>query len=365
LVVIGLAMTLWARRFAPIYFIFGAPVFLVWILRLWRPIGTRLRAYLRLGIMVTAGLLGVATVAEAGRKAYREIALAYADHPEFNLLERVTRYDLTPHEALVFLNRNELRVNLLCEWTQAGVVMFRVPGARVFMDGRAQQVYDELHYRKYYALLVDPTTSRPLLARLLDEHGTEAVLLRRAGAAQNLWTTLLQSGRWIVALMGNRYGLFLRRDSSALAQLGERLRRGEEWRPNTVWALACRGFVWQALDPPDLRRALTCWRRALQRNVLAGELCFRPITRALLDLEGVEPARKFVSDWHRRLNRPIPGLSADARRALLKTLNLCWNDIDLAARGEQGNGAGPKSDDRTDGRADNARRQRRNDAAED
>jgi hypothetical protein len=202
-----------------------------------------------------------------------------------------------------------------------------VPNAKVFMDGRAQQVYDEEHYRKYAALLVQAEVPRHYVQRLLDEHGTDAVLLRRTSRVQNLWTTLEQSNQWVLVLVSMQNGLFLRKGSRPLEQLGELLRRNEEQRPTYPGAIASRGFVWKAITPPDPEQALACWYDALRRSATTGFLVFRPITETLLELGRVEEARKFVEDWYAALNRPAPGLADETRRNLLNELKACWDLI--------------------------------------
>jgi hypothetical protein len=346
-VTIGLSMTFWARRFAPIFFIFGAPVFLAWIVPLLRPLLAALRGLwppfppvLRGVVAVGAGGLAVVVAHGTYTRADNEIVWRLEAHPQFNLLEAVTCYDITPHAAIMFLKHNNLNVNLVVEWTQAGPVMFHAPNAKVFMDGRAQQVYNEEHYRKYYNLLTAANTPRNVVAKCLDEHGTDAVLLRRRSRVQNLWMTLQQSQQWVLALTSMHNGLFIRKDSPALAQLGELLRRGEEWRPNLPGAIAARGFVWQALTPPDLEQAMACWRAALDQNVLLGSICFRPLTRTLLELGRKPEARQVVEGYYRQLNRRVPGLPEASRHELLNQLKECWNEIENAAPAGQGADAG-------------------------
>jgi hypothetical protein len=341
LVAIGLSMTFWARRFAPIYFIFGGPVFLTWVVLLLRPLPARLRSLwtplphlLRASLMAAAGIFALYVADQTWARAYDGIVRPFVDQPQFNLLERVTRYDMTPHEAILFLKENKLNVNLLVEWTQAGPVMFYAPNAKVFMDGRAQQVYDEMHYMRYTLLLANPDTPRPLMMRTLNEHQTDAVLLRRMKQSGNLWMALQQSGQWVPVLLGIDYGLFLRKDSRGLAQLGELLRRGEEWRPNTAPSLASRGLVWQATTPPDLEQALACWQAALRQNVLTGSLSFPLITEALLELGRPQEARQFVEEHYQKLSQPVAGISGASRRELLKILRTCWDDIETATAGK-------------------------------
>ncbi len=336
-VAIGLAMTFWARRFAPIYFIFAAPVFLTWFLNLARPVPARVRFWTRAAVAVGTLAFTFEVVHETYTKARFELVDTFRDGAQFSLLQRVTRYDGTPHVAIKFLNKNDLHVNVLVEWTQAGAVMFYAPNAKVYMDGRAQQVYDEKHYRKYSALLGNPKTPRSILVKLLNEYPTDAVLIKRWGPAQNLGITLQQSPDWVPVMLNRRYGLFLRRGSKPFRELCDRLRRGEEWRPDDPSALATRGLVWEAMNPPNLKMAISCWRNALNRDIRTGIICFRPLTSALIGLNRVAEADQLVRQYYQVLRQRVPGLREADRRRLLKVLNLCWGDVQQALT-RQGHG---------------------------
>jgi len=330
-VIIGLSMTFWARRFAPIYFIFAAPVFLTWIVLLLRPLPASWRRYLQYCAMIGAGVLAY-FVADGTRDRYRkEVVQLFEHRPEFNLLERVTRYDATPHDTILFLKENKLNVNVVTEWTQAGPVMFYAPNAKVFMDGRAQQVYDEEHYNKYAYLLVSPDTPAPYRMHILNESDSNAVLLRQVPRVAALWQALAQSPQWVTAMLGPSEGLFLRRGSRGLEQLGELLRRGEEWRPKTALAMAARGFVWRALDSPGSEEAILCWKAALEQNMLTGSLVFKPLTDTLLELSRVEEARALIGGYYQRVTQAGRRLSDATRRDLLQKLGECWAEIESAA----------------------------------
>lgn len=323
IVALGLALTIWARRFAPLCLILAGPIAVCWIARQLDRLRPAARPPARRVVMAAAGLGGLVLGYHSATTAYTELVTQFADHPDYNLLQRTVRYDLTPHDAIVFLRNNELHVNLLVEWSQAGVVMLEAPTARVFIDGRAQQVYDESHYAQYHLLLVAPDTPHPLLLRLLDRSQTDAVLLRRWERPKNLGLALEQSSAWIPVLLDSDYTLFLRRGSRGLAELGERLRRGEEWRPNTPAALATRGLVWEALEPPNLLNALDCWRRAVRQNPTVGRLCFPHMTRVLLALGRGQEAERLISDYEQLLEQPFTGLPPRVRQDLLATLAGC------------------------------------------
>jgi hypothetical protein len=282
-------------------------------------------------LMVAAGIFACYVADGTWSRAHAELVAQFEHEPQFNLLERVTRYDATPHNAILFLKENKLNVNVVTEWTQAGPVMFLAPNAKVFMDGRAQQVYDEDHYNKYAWLLVSPDTPAPYRMQLLDESGTDAVLLRRTNRVLPLWLALEQSGHWVRALLSRYDGLFLRRGSRGLEQLGELLRQGKEWRPKTGAAMASRGFVWQALETPGLEEAILCWKAALEQNILIGALVFRPLTSTLLELGRAEEARRLVQEYYGRIDQGGRNLPEASRRELLQTLSECWTEIDSAA----------------------------------
>ncbi len=333
---IGLAMTLWARRFAPIFLILGAPTVAVGVVLLLRTLRESWRRRLRAGVMLLAGLCGVGIAAGTVIRARADLIEPYADHPDFNLLERATCYDATPHDALVFIDKNRLQINLLAEWSLAGLVMLHAPSAKVFVDGRAQQVYDEDHYRQYQALFVARDTPPAVMFRILDQSRTDGVLLRFWERGANLRNALERSSGWAPVFLGPDYRLFLRTGSSGVEHLGELLRRGEAWWPDSSAGHAGRGFVWRSVTPPDLERAVSSWDRALRKNLALGSVCFRPLTGALLELGRDGEARRRVETYTDLLDRPFSGLSDERRRELRDVLDACSRDVEAATSGRSG-----------------------------
>jgi hypothetical protein len=331
LLVLGLAMTLWARRFAPVFLILGAPIVLTAVVLLLRAVRASWQRGLAVGVSVLAGLCGIGVAAVTASKARAALVEAYAHHRDFNLLERVTCYDLVPHDALIFIDRNGLHINLLAEWSIAGAVMLRAPTAKVFIDGRAQQVYDEAHYRQYHALFVARNTPRQIMFRILDESGTDGVLLRLWERGANLRAALEQSSEWVPVFLDPDYRLFLRVGSDGLEHLGDRLRRGEAWWPDSPAGLAGQAFVWRSTTPPDLGQAVSTWDRALRKTPALGLICFRPLIRTLLELGRDGEARRRVDAYAMLLNHPLVGLTEERRRELLAELEACRAEIDAAA----------------------------------
>ncbi len=161
--------------------------------------------------------------------AQRDLIHAFKDLPQVGILER-SRGNRGLDEAILFLGENRLRVNLLTDYGDGGSVMFYAPLVRVFIDGRSDQLYTEEHFRRYWALM-DSRTPPASLLRSLRETKTDGVLARMRGGTGTLQDALLFSPDWVPVFLNRDYMLFLRHDSAALEQLGDRIRNGNEWRP--------------------------------------------------------------------------------------------------------------------------------------
>ncbi len=276
-VLIGLTMTLWARRFAPMFFIFAAPMMVVWVSLAAQRVQPAIRQWCQLGIMALAGVASLGVIWETGRKATNELVKAFENEPTHDLLDRVTRYDATPHNAILFLQRNEVGGNALVEWTQAGPVMFFAPGTRVFMDGRAQQVYTEEHYRKYM-MLFHTRGNADQLRRVFDLHaaeaGTDIVLLRRSAGLQTFFQLMEQWDEWTPVLYTRRWTLFFKKDGEAYARLKQRAAAGTVWFPDTPESLLARGSLLVGAQPPKREEAIKDWAEAVKREPKLAKACF-------------------------------------------------------------------------------------------
>jgi hypothetical protein len=302
LVIIGVAMALWARRFAPIFFMVLPPLLLIVLIRATERISDAWKFLSTKVLYALTGLLGIALGVGTGIKAYADLVTDYEPFPQFGLLERVTVYDIVPQDAFNFINENKLELHLLAEWSLAGSVMLHSPGAKVFIDGRAQQVYEETHYREYQTLFVATDTPEAVVARILDQSGTDSILLLKNWIhGTNLWSMLEHSTDWTPVLVTPDYRLYLRRGSPALGQLGDRLKTEIAWWPGELSRLIGSGFVWSGLGQPETAHAIDAWKSALSRNLGAGVVCLKPLTKSLLDLGRREEAAQFLAAYRRRI----------------------------------------------------------------
>ena len=321
-VLIGLCMTLWARVFAPLLYVLSTPVLAVWVMRLAAPLAPHLRGYgipaLKLAAAPAAIVTGWLTVTAA----HRELIEEFKDRPEVDLLERARGY-ATMHEAVRFVGANRLRVNLLADYGDGCSVMFYAPLARVFIDGRSQQLYTEDHFRKYWALM-DGRMPPDELRRTLDITATDAVLVRRTPRYGALRSALESSPDWAPVLLNADQVLFLRHGSPGLARLGMLVREGKEWRPSrsgtiTPYAQASRGLVLLNTAPADSARALDLLKEAVARELPLGRTFYPLITRLLSESFGPAAAAQYVSVQVSRVKSDV-ALDPQTRSALLASL---------------------------------------------
>lgn len=326
-IAIGLSMTLWARRFAPMFYIFAAPIFAAWIIMLSRSLTPKIREWARLGMMLATLPLTVGLGILTAQRAQRELNVPTIDRPNENLLEAVTRYDSTPHDALMFLKNNDLKLNLLTEWTQGGMAMFFAPNCRVFIDGRAQQVYTEEQYLNYFRVLVTEKTPEAEILRIINASNTDGVLIRVGQTASSVYKMLLRNRDWVWVLYSPTYGLFVKRGSEGLKRLRERIDAGTEWRPDTAEALATRANILTRSAPLDLQRAAEMWRSAIDKKIELGAYWYPSVVSSLVELKRTDEAIAYIQQQDARV-RANTALRNDQKQVLLAALGRCYKAIE-------------------------------------
>ncbi|MEP0845227.1 MAG: hypothetical protein HRF50_00240 [Phycisphaerae bacterium] len=323
-IILGLAMTLWARRFAPMFLIFAAPAVVTWVLLLTRGMPAAARRWAALGLMGASAIGALGVTVETATKAHKELVKSFRDMPNATLLERVTRYDVTPHEAILFLARNDLACNLMTEWTQAGPVMFFAPVAKVYMDGRSQQVYTEEHYRRYVALFnavgVPAERVGALLARLVDESDTNALLLRKSAGIESLWSAVEQDAEWKNVLFTPRWALFLRQDSPPERRVRQLAAEGRLWWPDLPEAGLARANLCLSLSPPDFAGALQAWNGAVRADFRFAGACYPSIARMLRRLNRVDEGRRYFASEAQRFEQAGGAMDEKLRAAVQAAL---------------------------------------------
>jgi hypothetical protein len=329
----GFRMAFWARRFAPLFFILATPVVLTWIVRLGARASQDVRRRWREGLAWASWAGAVAMVGVTAWHWHQEFVVPYANRTQMGLLDRTVRSEAVPLAAAEFLQRNDLKVHVMTPWVLAGPLLFFAPDVKVFIDGRAQQVYSEAHYLRFLSLWPGPQANWLRAVRLLERYGTDAVLLTPLEYERGLLETFADSQDWRLALYTGESNLFLRSGSAAWERVVRREREGRLWWPDVPEALLSRANFWTSTAPPDYPRALGYYREAVQRKPLLGLRCYRAITQMVFDFEGPDAAARYVRGQMERLSQPVEGLDANAQKALLQELEFCWRSLGGATAG--------------------------------
>ena len=320
LCLVTLSLALWARRFIPLFYICAAPALAGWI----RPSSPG--RFVRSGIAMIAAVGGLGAGAAAWSAVNAEVVSHLGSRPGANLLDEFVRSDVHTAEAFEFLRENELDARIVVEWSESGPLLFFAPRCRVFIDGRAQQIYDERQFLQSLALFAAGPPEEKY--RILKDSGTDAVLLLPYEYTQPLWAALERSESWIPALIvPGRYGLFLRVGGRPLEQLVGRVRAGKEWRPDSPAALLGRGWVWISAAPPNLDAAVQCWKQAVSGDRRLGLLAYPLIARRLHDAGHDAEARAYLESERDAAQSAAGGLSTADIRAVNQLLERLLNSL--------------------------------------
>jgi len=277
---LSLAMALWARRFAPLFYILATPALTLAALSVRRFIGPILRSWVHdvLGVAVWTG--AAATIYYTAVFAHRDLIkpFEWTNWKNCDLLCRVTRNDNAARQVLEFLKRNDLHPKVFTDWKLYGPIMFEVPGAKVYIDGRAQQVYSEEHYNRYNLIMGYPEAMRDKVTPLIRNAGTDAIILPQWGTVAHLKDAVLNDPRWVAVLYARDGTLLAYRGSEFLNEMLTRDRAGELWWPEKWPVAQCsRANLHAAADPPDLSRALELWQTAVAEDAYLGLEAYRAI----------------------------------------------------------------------------------------
>lgn len=299
-VLIGVMMAMWARRFAPLLYILATPALVTWVMMLGRrlaaPTQRRVRDLLVVGTWAAAVVVSFITY----QRIHAELIDPFPAGPRYDLLDRVTCYHSVPGDGIRLLGENQLKANVITTWTDGGAVMFHAPSSRVFMDGRAQQVYSIEHYRLFHAIQSHPDPN--FVLAVLDRTNTDAALLPNGPRMQVLRGALADSREWLALYELQPWTLFLRVGSQPFAQLVERERSGRAWWPALSESYVARGLLWAfSGDDADVDRGVGLFRLAIASEPLQGLRCFGLATQLLMAKGRIADARAFVQQEQARL----------------------------------------------------------------
>jgi len=244
---VSFAMAFTSRRFIPLFAVTAAPLAALAIE------GARRRL-----VRWWPGLARPQVVAAVTAAALVAALLLWRDvrvHP--HLLERWTVSDVFPEDALHYLKALGPPRRLLNERSWGGYVMLKLPQSRVFIDGRANTLYDDELYLDYLAL----RAASPGLQERLGRYAPDAALLVAGAPLARALVSLPQP--WTAAYEDSIAAVLLPPGSPQLAAP----------LPAVAAVLAGRvGYyehrVWVALAEGDVETAIQAVEGALERDPL-------------------------------------------------------------------------------------------------
>ncbi len=178
LTVLTLLMALTSRRFIPLFgvslAVMLAPLFALFLHKL------RLEKF-SLGLAMVVLLYAF----------FRQQAYPAQPAPAFHYLTAEYSY---PVEMLNFMEANGITGNVYSLWNWGGYIHWRTDGAlKVFVDGRADTIFDDETYRRYVTVL----GSAPGWLELLEGSGADYILWPYSrGKGQKKLRALVATGRW-------------------------------------------------------------------------------------------------------------------------------------------------------------------------
>lgn len=306
-----------ARRFAPILWIYGAPLLCLILSRIGRRLSPCTRNIAK-GVtlaLATLAAIGVAqqTLARAKVEIWNRMdKMEKTDDwlKEASLLYAVTRLDATPWPGFRFIHNNQLEMNLATDWTWGGLVAFFSPSAKVMIDGRAQQVYEVEDFQRYGRFYSAPQPVRDFMD-LARQTNTNAILVMPSATRGKAAFKYAAShpNEWRVVGADAGVLLFATPDSPVWRQMRERIEAGTMWWPATdadpvVGANEfARGNAFYLSDPPDIDRAIDHWRRAVDTECTQAAQAIPMIAYAMLQKGDAPQAEQFVKQQDMVLQR--------------------------------------------------------------
>lgn len=169
---VTLAMAITSRRFIPLFLVTAAPLMAIAFAALQE------RWFARRPALTTATASSAAALAGAALA----LVLVFQSYPRDDLLTRWTAQREFPHAAVTYLEATGAR-RILNHYSWGGYLMLHAPETTVFIDGRANTLYDDPFYARYRELAAGrglEFLDRYTIDAALLRHGPLATALRRA-----------------------------------------------------------------------------------------------------------------------------------------------------------------------------------------
>ncbi len=273
-ILLGIVMVFGARRFAPLFYILATPALVAWMVSVGATLLPQVRLLTRLALVTLTFIAAIFLGAFTYHLAHDELLERIPTDRPYSLLDRVTVTWATPQEIIEFLGRNEIDCNVVAGWTQGGELMFRTDGhAKVFIDGRSQQVYTLEQFNAYQQLY----GLASFALRSQDQAAAQQAAAQSFAALESIgMDTILDRNFARLALRRDDYRLIcetrrglllMKQRSAALQRLIEREQAGELWWPPDAYATQMhRALLHLDMRPPKPDRAAELLQQVVERD---------------------------------------------------------------------------------------------------
>lgn len=244
-------MAFQSRRFVPLAILASAPPLAVVAGGLARRFGRSIPIALAAGVTIAVAWLG-----------WRNYQPYRPDHPVrlgttvFDRMHTVS--DFFPVSAGRFLNENRLAGNALAAWEWEGYLRWVHPAIRLFVGGRAQQIYAFSVLERWSRIL---SSEQP--SRLLRENRVPLVIVSPSMGFGPLMARLAASREWVGIYSDGRVTVLADAGAASTAPLVRRALAGELAYPSEVTRYLSLATAMMTGEPsPDPARVLDAVRRA-------------------------------------------------------------------------------------------------------
>jgi hypothetical protein len=184
---VSVIMAVQSRRFIPLALLIIAPVFAMHLWWLVRSIRRQWLIAVLSGIILIYGAFHLYFIC---RYYAPDNPTLTRDEPFINKMHFVGNN--FPLDLTQFVNNNNIKGNVLCDWVWEGFLHWYSPGLKMFIGSRAQQVYD-----KKLLTVQDDIIFGPSPAKLLKDNGVSILALPYLPLYQNLISKVTGDGAWV------------------------------------------------------------------------------------------------------------------------------------------------------------------------
>jgi hypothetical protein len=118
--------------------------------------------------------------------------------PEESLFEMMHMSSMEfPKEMVNFLNDNNIKGNMFCEWEWEGFIRWNCPEIKTFVGSRAFSIYDEDTYKQYLDIFYGDTKGDEII-RDFQNREVEIIAMFRKPANENFFSKISLKKEWLI-----------------------------------------------------------------------------------------------------------------------------------------------------------------------